>query len=461
MSTTDIIALDSAGRNGSRSTADNQPPSRRSFFRETGLRLRPKLHSFASEDFGMRLERNSRVAFDLAGSHATHALEPERGGVNSLEAATNLTLLDLTRDAICIRSLNDVIEYWNRAAEELYGWTKAEAVGRASHALFKTVFPVPLDSIKAELQRTGQWEGELVHTLKNGARVTIASRWTLLRYDAFAPIVIFETGHDITKHKRADAGRVKLEARLRQAERLEAIGRFASGIAHDFNNMLGGVLAYGEMLFDEAPEDSPRRRHAQNVLTAATRGRELVQQILTYSRSRHAKHEPLDMCSTVAETLELLRASVPASVTLKASISEAPIVVMGHATQFHQVLMNLCSNSIQAMSAGGTLRVAIEPMDVPAKRSLSHGTLRQGRWVCLRVEDSGCGMGGATLTRIFEPFYTTKELGRGTGLGLALVCALVTDLSGAIDVESVLGEGSTFSVYIPMADEVNAVGASA
>ena len=398
----------------------------------------------------MRHEHKAATTFD-PGSNATQA--PGRKRVNSLAAGVNLNLLDLTRDAICIRGLDDVIEYWNPAAEKLYGWTMGEAVGRVSYALFKTVFPMPLDRIEEELLCAGHWEGELVHTLKNGARVTVATRWTLLRDDVSVPVAIIETSSDLTEHKRAEAERVMLEERLQQARRMETIGRFASGIAHDFNSVLAGILAYGEMLVDELPEDSPQKRHAQNVLTAATRGRELVQQILAYSRSERDKHVPTDVCGTVAEALELLRASVPASVTLKASIPHAPLVVMGHATQFHQVVMNLCSNSLQAMNAGGMLHVAIEPVDVPAGRALSHGNLRRGRCVRLSVEDNGCGMDEATLARVFEPFFTTKELGRGTGLGLALVYAIVADLGGAIDVKSARGEGSTFSIYTPMAEE--------
>jgi len=255
---------------------------------------------------------------------------------------------------------------------------------------------------------------------------------------------------DLTERKRAEAERLKLEERLRQAEKLEAIGRFASGIAHDFNNMLGGILAYGEMLFDEAPDDAPRKRYAQNVLLAATRGRELVEQILAYSRSQRAHHVPTDLCRAITETLELLQTSVPASVTFQASIPEAPLIIVGHATQVHQVVMNLFSNALQAMSAGGALRVALTRIDVVAERAFSHGSLTPGRYANLRVEDTGIGMDAATLARIFEPFFTTKPAGRGTGLGLALVSAIVTDLGGVIDVTSAHGEGSTFAIDLPL-----------
>jgi signal transduction histidine kinase len=254
---------------------------------------------------------------------------------------------------------------------------------------------------------------------------------------------------DITERKHAQAEREQLEQRLRQAEKMEAVGRLAAGIAHDFNNVLAGAFAYGEMIFEEAPADSPLKRYAKNVLTAATRGRALVEQILAYSRSHLGKHAPIDMGQVVAETLELLRGSLPADIRLEASAPQLPLMAIGDATQLHQVVMNLCSNAIQATGAGGTLRVALDAAEVPAERALSNGTIRPGHYVRLTVEDSGSGMDAATLTRIFEPFFTTKEIGRGTGLGLSLVYAIINDAGGAIDVHSILDQGSTFTIYLP------------
>jgi len=361
-------------------------------------------------------------------------------------------VLDFTHDAVCVRSLDGgQIAYWNLAAEMLYGWTRGEAVGRRSHALFDTVFPAPLDRIEAELMYSGCWEGELVHSRKDGSRVTVASRWSLLYDASWRPIAVLEAHSDVTGRRCAETERARLEERLRQAEKMEAIGRFASGIAHDFNNVLHGILAYGEMLLEDAP-DAKRRRYAQNVLTAAGRGHELAEQILGYIRNLRRKPEPTDVCGTVAETLELLRGSAPAEVTLASSVPDTAIVVMGSDTQLHQVVMNLCTNSLQAMGAKGTVRVAIEPMDLREERALSHGSALPGPWVCVRVEDDGCGMDEVTLERIFEPGFTTKASGRGTGLGLSLVRAIVADLGGAIDVRSVPGEGSAFSIYLPTAD---------
>jgi signal transduction histidine kinase len=233
---------------------------------------------------------------------------------------------------------------------------------------------------------------------------------------------------------------------------MEAIGRFASGIAHDFNNVLGGIFVYGEMLLGEAAENTPRKRHAQQVLTAATRGQELVDQILAYSRRERGQRVATDVCSTVAETVELVRSSLPASIALETCIPDAPLTLLADQTQIHQVIMNLCRNAIQAMPSGGSLRVTLTTIELTAERVFPVGTLRAGQYVCTSVEDSGCGMDKATLARIFEPFFTTKQVGRGTGLGLALVYSIVTELCGAIDVKSAPAQGSMFSVYLPLAE---------
>src|SRR3984893_4122305 len=253
---------------------------------------------------------------------------------------------------------------------------------------------------------------------------------------------------DVSEQKWAQAERERLEQRLRQAEKMEAVGRRVGGIAHDFNNVLAGVLAYGEMLFEETPGNSNLKRYARNVLTAATRGGELVEQILTYSRTQRGARVPVDIATVVAETLELLRGSLPAGIRLEANAPAAPLVLIGDATQLHQVAMNLCRNAIQAMSTGGTLRVTLEAAELPAQ-ALSHGTLEPGRYVRLTAADSGCGMDENILARIFEPFFTTKEVGKGTGLGLSLVHAIIADSGGAIDVQSAPQQGSTFTIYLP------------
>jgi PAS domain S-box-containing protein len=257
---------------------------------------------------------------------------------------------------------------------------------------------------------------------------------------------------DITERKLADAERSRLEQRLRQAQKMEAVGRLAGGIAHDFNNILGGILGYAEMLVEQTAAGSPFKRYAQNVLTAANRARGLVDQILAYSRSQRGQRVAVDLGRIVAETLELVRGSLDPEISLEAKLPATPLQVFGDATQLHQVVMNLCTNAIQAMGGKGALRVSLETAEVSAERPLAHGALAPGTYARLSVEDTGSGMDEATLGRIFEPFFTTKEVGKGTGLGLALVYGIVTDAGGAIDVASAPGRGTTFTIYMPRVD---------
>ncbi len=343
--------------------------------------------------------------------------------------------------------------YASPSVERVLGYTPQELAERSladlahpDHALHS------IDSWTQLLQEPDHVStSEMMARHKDGSWRWIESTTRNLLHEPGVQAVVVNF-RDITERKLAQAERERLGLRLRQAEKMEAVGRLAGGIAHDFNNVLGGIFAYGEMLFEKAPEKSPLKRYAQNILAAATRGRELVEQILAYSRSQRGKRAPVDVGNVVAETLELVRGSLPAGIRLEASAPELALVVIGDATQLHQVVMNLCSNAIQAMSAGGAMRVALEAADVTAERGLSHGTLRPGRYVRLSVEDSGSGMDEATLARIFEPFFTTKDIGRGTGLGLSLVYAIVTDSGGAIDVKTAPNQGSTFTIYLTLAD---------
>jgi PAS domain S-box-containing protein len=361
------------------------------------------------------------------------------------------SLLDLTHDSIFVRGMDDVITYWNQGAAELYGWSRDDVVGKTTHQLLQTSFPEPLAQINAHLLRTGRWEGEIVHRKRDGTQVVVASRWALQRDERGNALAVLETNNDVTEQRLREREREELQDRLQQSAKMEAIGRLAGGIAHDFNNVLSGILGYGETLVEETPEASPLRRYSQNVLTAANRGRALVEQILAYSRSQRGRRDPVDMAGVVAETLELVRGSLPANIRLQASFHGSPLVVTGDATQLHQIAMNLCRNAIQAMDKGGTLRVALEVAHAAHGRALSHGMLKPGRYARLSIEDHGSGMEEATLARIFEPFFTTKEIGRGTGLGLSIVYAIVTDAGGTIDVRSAVDQGSTFSIYLPLA----------
>jgi signal transduction histidine kinase/ActR/RegA family two-component response regulator len=240
---------------------------------------------------------------------------------------------------------------------------------------------------------------------------------------------------------------------LRQSQKMEAIGTLAGGIAHDFNNVLGAILGYGELAQQKAPEGSAMRRYLDNIMQAAGRARALVDRILGFSRTGLAERVPVHIESVVAETLELLRASLPPNIRLTRELSAGDAAVIGDETYLHQVTMNLCTNALQAMPQGGVLRVALEPLELTAPLALSRARLPSGDYVRLTVSDSGSGIPAEIMDRIFDPFFTTKRVGEGTGLGLSLVHGIVADLGGAIEISSVTGQGTTFRIFLPRASE--------
>ena len=273
---------------------------------------------------------------------------------------------------------------------------------------------------------------------------------------AFMLAVVWLGANELTRREAADLRaqeeQRRLQERLRQAEKMEAVGRLAGGIAHDFNNILAAIMGYAEMLLEDLPEGSPQQGHARSLLIGARRARDLVEQILTYSRTSPAPRRPIELGRIVRETLEVVRGALPTAIVLRDEIPAAPAVTLGDATQLHEVVMNLCTNAVQAMGERGTLTVMLQSVDLGEPASLSHGTLDAGPYLRLTVSDTGAGMDATTMERIFEPFFTTKEVGRGTGLGLALVYGIVADSHGAIAVASVPGRGSQFEIYLPRLD---------
>ena len=261
---------------------------------------------------------------------------------------------------------------------------------------------------------------------------------------------------DVTAQKTAQIGKEQLEAQLRQSQKMEAVGTLAGGIAHDFNNILGAILGYGELALQHCTANSEMRRYLDNVMHATERAKLLVEQILGFSRSGLGDRVPVNVGAVISETLELLKASLPADVRLQSSIGAGDAAVIGDATYLHQVAMNLCTNAMQAMENGGLLSVVLERTDVNEPRTLARGSLARGPYVRLVVSDTGTGIPPAVLERMFDPFFTTKEVGEGTGLGLSLVHGIVTDLGGAIDVATTAGVGTRFEIWLPVTGETAA-----
>jgi PAS domain S-box-containing protein len=271
----------------------------------------------------------------------------------------------------------------------------------------------------------------------------------------------FGTVVDVTERKRAEAEKERLEVQLRQSQKMEAMGTLAGGIAHDFNNILGAILGYGELAQQAVAEGSDVRRFVDNVMHAGGRAKSLVDRILAFSRSGVSELSPINVQTVVEETLELLAAaSLSPGVRLEKRLAAGGAAIIGDATQLHQVAMNLFTNALQAMDSGGLLTVALERQDVDQEIRLSHGSLPPGDYVRLQVSDTGGGIPPHVLERMFDPFFTTKSAGKGTGLGLSLVHGIVADLGGGIDVNTAVGCGTTFAIWLPCTGEAAAPSAN-
>jgi PAS domain S-box-containing protein len=274
-------------------------------------------------------------------------------------------------------------------------------------------------------------------------------RGIALRDAAGRPYRMAGSIEDITSRKYGEAERDRLEQQLRQTQRLEAMGTLAGGVAHDFNNILAAILGYGEMVQKGTAENTPLRRHIDAAMSAGMRAKALVERILAFSRSGMGEQVPVHVGSVVEEVLEVVAGSLPVGVRLDRALDAGEAGVMGDPTQLHQVVMNLCTNAVQAIKGEGTVTVSVDTIELKGHRVVTTCTLPRGPYVRLRVADTGSGIDPAVIDRIFDPFFTTKTVGVGTGLGLSLVHGIVTDLGGGIEVENQPGAGAVFTVFVP------------
>lgn len=262
--------------------------------------------------------------------------------------------------------------------------------------------------------------------------------------------ILYVVWRDISEQKQAEKEKAQLETHLQQAQKMEAIGTLAGGIAHDFNNILTIIMGYAELSLYSVSNDPVLESNLEEMLKASERAKSLVQQILTFSRRHEQERKPIQIGNIIKEATKLLRASIPTTIDVRCHVAPDIGLVLADYTQIHQILMNLCTNAGHAMEeSGGILEITLDPVNIAAGDAFSGPLSGAGRYVCLTVKDTGHGIPPDTVERIFEPYFTTKEQGKGTGLGLAVVHGIVKSHKGSIIVDSKPGKGTTFKIFFP------------
>jgi len=352
-------------------------------------------------------------------------------------------LLDLTHDTVFVRDLHDVITYWNRGAQDLYGWTRDQAVGASSHQLMQTIFPAPLEAIMAELLRARRWEGQLVHTKRDGSQVVVASRWSLEQDERGRPLAILETNTDVTERNRAQEALHRAEAELAHVTRMSTLGELTASIAHEVNQPLAAIVANGEAslrwLGRDVPELDEARSAMQRVIADGKRASEVIRRLRALARKADMQKVPLNLNDVIDEAILLVEREVLRHrVTLKLKLAPRLPPVLGDHVQLQQVVVNLLLNGIQAMASvsdrARELRIETQQQEVDA--------------VLVAVQDSGIGIDPESASRLFSPFFTTKP--NGMGMGLSICRSIVEAHGGRVRATPNETQGATFSFMLPI-----------
>jgi PAS domain S-box-containing protein len=355
--------------------------------------------------------------------------------------AEQARLLELTPDAVIARrASDDVVTFWNPAAERMYGLSAEHAVGRTPGELFGAC-RADLDAVREALERDGRWEGERTsHTGGRGSLV-VYSRQTLERDADGTPWRILQTDSDATERRR-------LQERVRQAEKMEALGQLAGGVAHDFNNLLTAISGYCALARDTTPGPS---EELEQIARAAERAGELTGKLLAFSRRQELRLSELDLGEVAGELVPLLRRLIGEHIKIALKHDGGPARVLADRAQLEQVIINLAVNARDAMPTGGTLTIETHCHHGSGRFARADDTTQRRATVELVVSDTGVGIAPEIAERVFEPFFTTKPAGYGTGLGLATVHGIVTQSDGEVRIESQLGTGTSVAVTLPAA----------
>jgi two-component system, cell cycle sensor histidine kinase and response regulator CckA len=350
-------------------------------------------------------------------------------------------LLDLAHDAIMVASISGEVFYWNRSAERLYGWSAGQAVGKSIRELVMGGDESVETAPRAAMRRGEGWTGEMVHCAKGGAQITVQSSWTPVRDANGTPNSFLMINTDISQKKL-------LEAEVIRTQRMESIGMLAGGIAHDLNNVLGPIMLAMGLLKQDARDENARKMLTL-VEESAQRGAEMVKQVLMFGRGVDGARIMLQPRHLVRELRKIIEQSFPKNIQIHVMTPKDVPCVMADPTQLNQALLNLCVNARDAMPQGGVLSLSVAAITLDAQSAALDPGSPSGAYILLKVTDTGVGIPREARELVFEPFYTTKELGGGTGLGLSTVVAIVRSHGGFVRVDSEIGKGTSFEVYLP------------
>jgi PAS domain S-box-containing protein len=353
-------------------------------------------------------------------------------------------LLDESQDSIIVRDLDERVQYWNRGAERMFGWSAQEAVGRSLSEL-QMVNASGTGAARTALMTTGKVAATFVQRHKDGSPVSVEGRWTLVRDAQGEPTAVFGVGTDVT-------ARLELEAQLQQARRLEAVGQLTGGVAHDFNNLLTVILGNADLLAEQLADQPLLLPLAEMTRTAAERGAELTQRLLAFARRQALQPLAVDAHQLMAAMDALLRRTLPENIELELVRGAGLWSALVDPVQLESAVLNLVLNARDAMAQGGKITLETANASIDQEYADRHADVLPGQYVLLSVSDTGDGMTPAQLARAFEPFFTTKGVGKGSGLGLSMVYGFVKQSRGHVKLYSEPGHGTTARLYLPRAE---------
>jgi len=351
------------------------------------------------------------------------------------------SLLDRVHEGIVVRDMDDRIQFWNRGAEALFGWTGAEVLGRRAPEFLRGVGVEDHEEIRRKALETGESSGQLEMRTKEQRLITVDCYWSSLSDDDGRPKGFVVLYIDVTEKKQ-------LERRSLRAQRVESIGVLAGGIAHDLNNVLTPVLMAVKLLRNDRPRQE-RLGLLDTAQASIERGIGMLRQLLTFAGGGKGERVSLDLTMVIREVVDMLTHLIPKSITIEENVDAELWRISGDSTQLVQVLVNLCVNARDAMPNGGTLTIDARNIAWTGEMIHKHPDAKSGPKVCISVADTGTGIPRESLERIFDPFFSTKKFGEGTGLGLSTAAGIVRGHGGFIDVYSEVGRGTKMIVYLP------------